>query len=32
MHEAYYSPKKEWENIYVNSHPTGFGESICPLF
>ena len=30
MHEVYQSPKKHWENIYINSHPSGI--SMLTLF
>ncbi len=31
MHEIYSVPKHNWENVYVNYHPTGFGESYAAL-
>jgi Domain of unknown function (DUF4188) len=28
MHELYQVPKSNWENIYINYHPTGLGMSL----
>ncbi|KAF3397143.1 hypothetical protein DPV78_008224 [Talaromyces pinophilus] len=30
-HETYNIPKGQWENIYINSHPTGMGNTWFPL-
>lgn len=27
MHEIYSAPKRSWENVYINYHPTGLCES-----
>lgn len=31
-HEVYRSPKGNWENIYINSHPDLIGESLCDVY
>jgi hypothetical protein len=31
MHEVYQAPKDHWENVYINNHLTGIGESSFAL-
>ncbi|PYH98144.1 hypothetical protein BO71DRAFT_416571 [Aspergillus ellipticus CBS 707.79] len=30
-HETYLVPRGQWENIYINCHPTGLGEAWFPV-
>lgn len=32
MHEVYQAPKDHWENIYINNHLTGIGQSISIFY